>query len=241
MHLHAGDVGHGINGQAQGRPEPRAEQDNRGQQDDRALPQGEFEDAVDHGWRAAGAVGVRRAVSGRAADDGEVQGVAERLGFGFKNGLQGLQIAGLQFEVGGQRDGSEAVVAVAQICGVAEFGAGVRPPPAQIFDAGTVSQGRGDDIAVQVALGHVQGGLRLVPAGAGDINFALILLPDGQGQLNRHADDLLAIPGPGLGKEGRDFDFAPGIILRQGDLKALLFQFQAALLQQVIFLLCGAH
>ena len=49
LHLHAGDVGHGVDRQMQRGPEAGAEQSDREEGDDGALTQGKFEDAVNHG------------------------------------------------------------------------------------------------------------------------------------------------------------------------------------------------
>ena len=48
LHLHAGDVWHGVNGQVEGRPESHAQQGRRAEQDDGALAQGEFKNGRNH-------------------------------------------------------------------------------------------------------------------------------------------------------------------------------------------------
>ena len=55
LDLNACDVGHGIHREMQRGPKADGEKQGGAEEDDRALAQGELEDAIDHGAEAAGA------------------------------------------------------------------------------------------------------------------------------------------------------------------------------------------
>ena len=158
----------------------------------------------------------------------ELQAGGEGLALGVEQGLDGIEVTFLQLDVGRDGHGAEAVMAVGEFGGLAEFRRGVGCPAADLGELGGESQGGGEDFAVEFTLREQDGGLGLAAPGFGDVHRAAGASADRQRQADAEAEGGFAVAGGCLREEWADADGGLPRVTRETDRIALLFQLQEA-------------